>query len=218
MILAKIDYINLLPFYVFLKKNIQSSQTKAIINHKKSYPAYINKQFKRKKIDAGFLSSIVTQNYKCSNIGIVAQDEVLSVLALKGEYKQDKESASSNILAQILDINGEIIIGDKALKHYHSHSKDTFIDLAQQWKQKYNLPFVFARFCFQKNDKYFISLTNKFSKTKVKIPQYILNQYSKRSGLTSQQILSYLEKITYNIGYKERKSLKLFWKLSRNIK
>ena len=217
MVLAKIDYINLLPFYVFIKKNIQSSQTKAIINHKKSYPAYINEQFRRRKIDAGFLSSIVTSKYKSTDIGIVAKNEVLSVLALKGENKKDKESASSNILANILDINGEIIIGDKALKYYYNNQDKDFVDLAKIWNEKYNLPFVFARFCFNTHDKYFISLSTKFSKTKVKIPQYILKRYVKRSGLTSKQIVSYLDKITYNIGYKEKKALKLFLKLSKGL-
>jgi len=218
LILAKIDYINLLPFYVFIKKNIQSSQIKAIINYKKSYPAYINKQFKNRKIDAGFLSSIVTEKYKSTNIGIVAKDEVLSVLALEGEDKKDKESASSNMLAKILNVKGEVIIGDKALQYYYNNQNSNYTDLAKAWKDKYNLPFVFARFCFQKEDKYFISLASKFSKSKVKIPQYLLKKYSKRSGLTTKQILKYLEKITYNIGYKEKKSLKLFFKLSRKVK
>jgi chorismate dehydratase len=217
MILAKIDYINLLPFYVFTKKNIQSSQKKAIINYKKSYPSYINKQFKNKKIDAAFISSIVSKKCKCTNLGIIAPNEVLSVLAIKGTYKEDMQSATSNVLAKILNINGQIIIGDKALKYYYNNQNDQFIDLAKQWKQKYNLPFVFARFCFQKYDRYFQSLASDFLKKKIKIPQYILKQYAKNSSLTNKQILSYLDKISYNIGYKEQKALKLFWKLSKNI-
>ena len=213
MIFAKIDYINLLPFFVFIKKNISNSQIKAIINHKKSYPAYINEQFKKRKIDAAFISSIASINCKCTNIGIVAKDEVLSVLALKGTYKKDIESASSNALAKVLGIDGEVIIGDKALQYYYNNENENFIDLAKVWKEKYNLPFVFARFCFQNHDEYFNSLAKKFSKTKIKIPQYILKKYSKRSDLTNKQILDYLDKITYQINYKEQKALKLFWKL-----
>jgi chorismate dehydratase len=113
-----------------------------------------------------------------------------------------------------LDINGEVIIGDKALQHYYNNPKDDFIDLAKEWNKRHDLPFVFARFCFQKHDKYFRNLAKKFSKTKVKIPQYILKKYAKRSELTNTQILHYLDKITYDIGYKEKKALKLFWKLS----
>ena len=46
MIFAKIDFINLLPFHIFIKKNIQSTQLKSIIKNKKSYPSFINNKFK----------------------------------------------------------------------------------------------------------------------------------------------------------------------------
>lgn len=49
MIFAKIDFINLLPFHVYIKKNIKSNQIKSIIQYKKSYPADINRKFKKKK-------------------------------------------------------------------------------------------------------------------------------------------------------------------------
>jgi chorismate dehydratase len=216
VIFGKIDYINLLPFYIFIKKNIQSSQIKAIINYKKSYPSHINKQFKNRKIDGAFISSIVSKNCNCSNLGIIAQKEVLSVLVLKDKGTQkDPESASSNILARILNIDGEVIIGDKALQYYYNNPTNNFIDLGKVWEEKYNLPFVFARLCFIKNNIYFNNLASEFLKSKTKIPQYILNKYSRKNNLTKNQIKHYLSKITYKIGYKEKKSLKLFWKLSK---
>jgi len=89
MIFAKIDFINLLPFYVFIKKNIRSSQQKQIINYKKSYPSAINKQFVKRKIDAAFISSVSSQHVKSLDIGIVAKNEVLSVLSLPGKYEKD---------------------------------------------------------------------------------------------------------------------------------
>ncbi len=49
MIFAKIDFINLLPFHIYIKKNIPSSQMKSIIEYKKSYPSNINKKYKKKK-------------------------------------------------------------------------------------------------------------------------------------------------------------------------
>jgi len=70
MIFGKIDFINLLPFYVFIKKNISSSQMKQIINYKKSYPSAINKKFAKRKIDAAFISSIASQKAKSLDIGI----------------------------------------------------------------------------------------------------------------------------------------------------
>ena len=56
MIFAKIDFINLLPFHVFIKKNITSSQLKASIEYKKSYPSSITNNFKKRKVDSAFIS------------------------------------------------------------------------------------------------------------------------------------------------------------------
>ncbi len=215
MIFAKIDFINLLPFYIFIKKNIQSSQIKQIINYKKSYPAKINKQFKKKSIDAAFISSIASKNCKCLDLGIVAQNEVLSVLSLGGDYKKDYQSETSNALAKVLGIKGEILIGDKALHYYHNTDNKDFIDLAQKWKEKYNLPFVFARLCLNGKEKYLENLSKQFLSTNVKIPQYILNQYSKKTNVSNKQIKEYLTKISYKISYKEKRSLKLFLKLTK---
>lgn len=212
MIFAKIDFINLLPFTVFLKKNIGSSQLQQIVNYHKSYPSKINKRFKKRKIDAAFISSIKSKNEKCTDLGIIADGEVLSVLALQGEYEEDYQSDTSNILAKVLEIDGKVLIGDKALLYYHNDSSKEFIDLAQAWKEKYNLPFVFARLCFNGNQKHLCKLAKRFSSEKIFIPQYILKKYVKRSGLSAVQIQEYLTKIKYNMGYKEKRALKLFFK------
>ncbi len=213
MIFAKIDFINLLPFDIFIKRYIKSTQIKQIINYKKSYPSKLNKDFHKKKIDAAFISSVTSVGCKCLDIGIVAKKDVLSVLALKGEYQKDYQSQTSNALTQILDIKGKVLIGDKALYYYHNSKDKDFIDLAQAWWDKYHLPFVFARLCVNKHDKYLETITKRFLQTKVKIPQYILKQYSKNTGITPKQILQYLNKISYDLSYKEKKSLKLFLKL-----
>ena len=55
MIFAKIDFINLLPFHIYIKKNIRSTQIKSIINYKKSYPSAINKKYKARKVDSAFI-------------------------------------------------------------------------------------------------------------------------------------------------------------------
>ena len=217
MIFAKIDFINLLPFYIYVKKNISSSQTKAIINYKKSYPSKINQDFKKRRIDGAFISSIKSQKEKSTDIGIVAKKDVLSVLSIPGVYTKDIQSDTSNILARVLECEGKIIIGDKALKYYYENTNDDFIDLAQEWNNKYDLPFVFARLCFTKNGKDITKLANNFVSTKVRIPQYILKKYAKRANISTYEILDYLDKISYAIGYKERKSLKKFFKLSKNL-
>ena len=127
MIFAKIDFINLLPFYIYVKKNISSSQTKAIINYKKSYPSKINQDFKKRRIDGAFISSIKSQKEKSTDIGIVAKKDVLSVLSIPGVYTKDIQSDTSNILARVLECEGKIIIGDKALKYYYENKKLTKI-------------------------------------------------------------------------------------------
>lgn len=218
MIFAKIDFINLLPFNIYIKKNINSSQIKQIINYKKSYPSKINKQFKKRKIDAAIISSIKSRKCKCLDMGIVAKAEVLSVLALNGSsYKKDYQSDTSNVLAKVLNLNGEVLIGDKALYYYHNNKSNDkeFVDLAQKWKEKYNLPFVFARLCLNKEEKYLKKLSKGFLNSKVKIPQYILKEYANKTALSKEQILQYLTKITYKIDYKEKKALKLFFKLAK---
>ena len=215
MLFAKIDFINLLPFHIYTKKNINSAQIKQIIEYHKSYPSKINKKFKKRKIDAAIISSIKSRNCRCLDMGIVAKNEVLSVLALKGEYSKDYQSDTSNILAKSLGVEGKVLIGDKALHYYHNRDNDEFIDLALLWREKYGLPFVFARLCLNRHEKYLTKLTKGFLSTKVKIPQYILNEYSKRSGIGNKQILEYLTKISYKLSYKEKKSLKIFFKLAK---
>ena len=121
MIFAKIDFINLLPFHIFIKKNIKSTQQKSIIEYKKSYPSFINNKFKKRKVDSAFISSIASRNEKYLDFGIVAQDEVLSVLLIPGIQESDFQSQTSNALALVLDLEGKVIIGDKALKFYHEN-------------------------------------------------------------------------------------------------
>ncbi len=214
MIFAKIDFINLLPFHVYIKKNIRSNQIKAIIEHNKSYPSKINHKFKTRKVDAAFISSIASHREKRIDLGIIAKREVLSVLVIPGKYEKDYQSETSNALAKVLNLEGKVLIGDKALKYYHEHNKDEFIDLAQVWQEKYNLPFVFATLCFNRNGKLLKKITKNFRKSEIKIPQYILKKYEQRSGISKEQILDYLTRIDYNMGIKEERALKLFLKLT----
>jgi chorismate dehydratase len=215
MIFAKIDFINLLPFHIYIKKNIRSTQMKSIIEYKKSYPSLINKKFKTRKVDSAFISSIASRNEKQLNLGIVAKKEVLSVLLIPGIDEKDFQSETSNALAKVLGLTGKVLIGDKALKFYHNNKNDEFIDLAQVWNEKYNLPFVFAVLSYSSNKLTLEKLIKNFNKNHIKIPRYILNQYSQRTGISNKNILNYLKKIDYNIGIKEKRSLKLFLKLSK---
>jgi chorismate dehydratase len=220
MIFGKIEYVNLLPFHIYIKKANFNSSFKQSINYKKSYPSKINRDFNSKRVNAAFISSIESSKKSCCKIGIVAKKDVMSVLVLSDkESKNDFESSTSNMLAKILRVNGEVIIGDKALKKFYSQGSDNFVDLAKFWNQNYNLPFVFGIFCFNSNKYIFQKIAKNFYKksNSIKIPYYILNNYSKKLNLTNREILYYLTKITYKIDTKERKSLKLFLKLSKKV-
>ena len=128
MVFGSISYLNLLPFQVFLKKYISSSATKMSLHYKRAVPSTINKALKRRAVHAGFISSITSQKHKCTNLGIIANKNVYSVLLLKGENRADPASASSNQLAKVLKLKGRVLIGDEALK-YHLAGREA-IDLA----------------------------------------------------------------------------------------
>ncbi len=52
MLFGKIDYINLLPFHIFLKRRSLQNSFKKAIEYKKDIPSNINKKFINKKVDA----------------------------------------------------------------------------------------------------------------------------------------------------------------------
>jgi len=142
-------------------------------------------------------------------VGIVAKKEIKSVLVKAGEFKPDAHSATSNALAMQLGIQGEVIIGDKALRAYLKNP-DSYIDLAKSWHEKYQLPFVFAVLCVNKNFRYYKKLSSSFLKTKGYIPQYILLKYAKTRNISVEEINAYLELVSYKIDKKAEKSLKKF--------
>jgi chorismate dehydratase len=198
MNIGHIDYLNLLPFYQFLKKKG--------IKVKKSFPSKVNEWFEKGVIDAAFISSIKAKNKKCFDAGIVAFKKVKTVLVCEGEG-EDYESATSNVLAKVLKQNGKVVIGDKAFK------KKKCKDLAELWYEKYRLPFVFARFCTNKNYERYEKLIKEFLKTKQKIPYSVLSKYAQKTGISTKEAKEYLDEIIYyELGWKEKRALKLFWR------
>jgi chorismate dehydratase len=211
MVFGKIEYLNLLPFDVFMKRYLRGSSAKMAMQYHKGVPSTINKKFKNKKVDAAFISSINSKNCSKPCLGIIAKKNVNSVLVIPSDvYKKDSQSATSNVLAKILNINGEVLIGDKALKYYLQN--DNYIDLALEWHKRYKLPFVFATLCFNKKTKLLKNIEKRFliQSDSIKIPYYILKSASKKSGISQKEIQKYLKLISYKIDKKSLKSLKLF--------
>jgi chorismate dehydratase len=215
VIFGSISYLNLLPFQVFLKRYLPDSGLKKGLAYRKNVPSQINKALQKRQIDAGFISSIESPRYKCTNLGIIANKAVYSVFVIKGEEKIDFESASSNCLAKVLNLKGEVLIGDKALTYYLKGGEG--IDLTTAWYKETKLPFVFARLCYTCHGKTIEKIAKNFSKKPIKIPQYILKREAKKRGICPAQLQWYLKHIEYNMNHKSKKSLKLFLKKSKKI-
>ncbi|MDP3302066.1 MAG: MqnA/MqnD/SBP family protein [Sulfuricurvum sp.] len=211
MIFGKIDFLNLLPFHVFMKRYAKTLKVHQSLNYHKGVPSTLNRSFAARRIDAAFISSIAARNCHHFNVGIVAKRSVLSVLSLPSKiHKDDTQSATSNLLAQILDIDGEVLIGDKALRYYYGGGE--CIDLSQAWYNKTHLPFVFALLCTHHHQHELKRLSHAFICKPIKIPHYILKDNAHKSNLTPAQIRHYLHHITYRIGEKERRGFKRFMK------
>jgi len=208
MLFGSISYLNLLPFQVFLKRYISDTASKMSFRYKRAVPSQINNALKRREINAAFISSIESKKCKCTDLGIIADQKVYSVLLLKGKNKTDPASATSNRLAKILNLQGKVLIGDAALKYYLEGGEG--LDLAEAWYQKTGLPFVFARLCYNKHGKSIKKIAKRFAKTKVRIPQYILKKEAQKRGITPKHLTWYLEQIYYTMGEKEKRSLKKF--------
>lgn len=225
MIFGKIDYINLLPLHLYLKSSKLPSYVKASIEYKKNIPSYLNKMLNERKIDSAIISSIESskKKYKNLDIGICANKKVMSVLVEKNtSIQKDKESATSNALAKILNLQGKVIIGDKALKAY-INEPNKYLDMCELWYKKTNLPFVFARFSSLTNHNKSKKMLKNFIKNttthnqRQKIPKYILDNFSITRNIKAKSIKQYLKHIYYKIGKKERKALKIYIRNVNNL-
>ncbi len=217
MIFGKIEYLNLLPFHIFLKRRLRSSAEKSAWQRHGSVPSRINRAFMTGRVDAAVISSIKSRRCRCTDFGIIADGRVQSVLLLPGRQKNDTESDTSNVLAKVLGLQGEVLIGDKALHYYHRHPGRA-IDLAAEWKKREKLPFVFARLCahsshFSRIEK----LSRDFFAAPPKIPSYILKKEAARHGVTPAEVKAYLRLIYYRMGWPEKKALKRFFRLAEKI-
>ena len=208
MLFGSISYLNLLPFQLFLKRYIKNSAAKMSFRYKRAVPSQINKALKRREVNAAFISSVASKKCKCTDLGIIAHKKVYSVLLLEGENESDPASATSNQLARVLNLQGQVLIGDAALKHYLDGGEG--LDLAEEWHNKTGLPFVFARLCYNKHGRSIEKLAKRFTKSKVKIPQYILKREAKKRGISPKELTWYLEHIYYEMDWKAKRSLKLF--------
>lgn len=211
MVFGKIEYLNLLPFHVFMKRFVRSSRDGMSMNYYKDVPAKTNKKFLSRSVDAAFISSIKAKGQKHVNLGIIAKKEVLSVIVVPNQiHLADKESETSNLLAKILHLKGEVLIGDKALRY--TLQNKPHIDMAKKWNETHSLPFVFALLCYHKDKNLYKKIEKNFLKKKIKIPRYILKEAASRTQISEQNILHYLTYISYNLDEKAKRGVEKFYK------
>jgi len=210
---GSISYLNLLPFQVFLKRSLPHSQTQQSIRFKRAVPSRINSAFRQRKVHAAFISSIASGNCRCTDLGIIADGPVYSVFVSPGEEAIDRESATSNVLAEVLGLHGKVTIGDKALTSYLDGAEG--VDLAARWKEETGLPFVFARLCYNGYGEKIERLASLFSQQHTRIPQYILKKEAASRGIGAAELRWYLKHIRYRMDHRTKRALKLFLKRSR---
>jgi chorismate dehydratase len=213
MIFGSIRYLNLLPFQVYMKRRFGATQFRQMLRWRRAVPSIINREFARGKVDAAFLSSIASRGRRCTGLGIVADGPVYSVFLLPGAPSPDRESASSNVLADTLGLRGRVLIGDKALRYWLEGGKG--IDLSEEWKRRTGMPFVFARLCHNRRGKKIRKAAKEFGSREWKIPRYLLEREARLRGITPAQLQWYLGHIRYRIGWREERSLRLFFRKSR---
>ncbi|RUM62101.1 MAG: hypothetical protein DSZ03_07400 [Sulfurimonas sp.] len=213
MIFGKIEYLNLLPFHLFMKRYAAPQHYAQISRYHTGVPSKINESFSHRRVNAAFISSIKAKKYRYAPLGIIAKKEVLSVLLLPAHTsRQDSASATSNMLAKILHVQGEVLIGDRALEYYLSGNES--LDLAALWHARYKLPFVFALLCYHSHHRYMTRMSKNFLKRPVKIPHYLLHAAAERTGITPPDILHYLTYISYHLDTRAKRGLKKFLSLT----
>jgi chorismate dehydratase len=209
---GEIEYLNLLPVRVFLKKKGVYGRWSV----KKGVPSQINRWLRMGKVECGFISSVEARGRWCLPVGIAAVREVWSVLLCPGRGR-DSASATSNLLAEVVGERGEVVIGDRALQLWAEENGGRCRDLAQLWWEQTQLPFVFALLCCRNRKicKKIAPLFAPFLTTPPPIPRYILLQWANRLKLPPSLLLSYLQLIHYRIGWRERRGLNRFLKRLR---
>jgi chorismate dehydratase len=214
---GRIDYLNLLPFHVFMKRYLRSSQAQMMLRHGANVPSQINRDYRSGKIDAAFISSIRAKAERHLGLGIAADGAVQSVLLFPLEsLVPDSASETSNALARVLGLQGRVLIGDPALRAYLSGAEA--VDLAQEWKRRTGLPFVFAVLSVRRKSASAERLARAFMRQPVKIPRYLLQRAALRSGVEPEAIQAYLRHIHYRLDHQDLRALHRFWRLVQQKK
>lgn len=84
--------------------------------------------------------------------------------------------------------------------------------MAERWVQREGVPFVFAKFCYNRHGEFYTRIARKFVSQKVFIPRYLLEQYAHKTQIPAREILHYLRHISYRIDPKAAQGVKRFYR------
>ncbi len=168
---ALVEFLNAVPLYYALKKGLVENNFEFV----SGVPSRCAQLLYEKRVDisnASIVEYVNSDDYRILRDGCISTKErVKSVVFFLykplnkiKKVKLDRNSRTSNVLAKVLfkykyklsvdfvfegDADCELVIGDRALRRLKNKS-DT-IDLAREWHELTNLPFVFAAWITNKN-------------------------------------------------------------------
>ncbi|HOI83226.1 MAG TPA: menaquinone via futalosine step 1, partial [Campylobacterales bacterium] len=92
-----------------------------------------------------------------------------------------------------------------------------YIDLAHEWHARTGLPFVFGRFCFNRHGGRYKKLSHEFNRSKIRIPNYVMEQEARQKGFKIRDAKEYLKLISYEVGAREERGFALFMKKAKKL-
>ncbi len=228
--IANVSYLNSFPF----RYGLQYLDNCEIEYH---VPSQITEKLLNNTIDIGLVPIVTALKNKnlniISNFCISSESEVKTVLLLSKKPKHqinsicfDKESNTSNQLIKIIskhfwnisprftdndtNCDAKIEIGDKVLLNKNDYPYK--YDLASEWKQFSNLPFVFAVWCSNKNiDKDFIVQFNEKLLFGINNIDLALEYYNDKLIISKEDAHHYLKhNISYHLDNYKFESIKKF--------
>ncbi len=234
MRVALVEFLNAVPLYYALKKNIVNNNFEFLSD----VPSQCARLLFENKVDisnASIVEYVNSDSYKILRDGCISTTKrVKSVvfflykpLNMVKTVKLDKNSKTSNVLAKVLfthkyritvdyvfegEADCELVIGDRALKRLKNASNT--MDLAVEWYEFTHLSFVFAAWITNKNlDSYIVEKFLEAKETGKKLISQICDEYS--NIVPKKECLSYLTKnISYDLDEEKKESIETFFNLA----
>ncbi|KAA8707808.1 hypothetical protein F4V45_08045 [Helicobacter canis] len=150
---GKIQYLNLMPFDVFLKSYPIPTRYKSAAFANRSYPSKLNQSFLFHRIDAGFISTIAGctahRKQRGTQAGIVAKGAVWSVLSLESNGDSALGEQCGSVANFVKGTTAKVANLPQSLQSSHSPTATPRIleenNQAESEKSKHPLESLFSK-------------------------------------------------------------------------